>query len=353
MTLVQARHLVEIGRWSEAESALGPSLADPTDGAEPWCLLAQCRLSQKDWDGTERAARRALALEPDEEWAHRLLAIALLGRSKGRQALVSARRAAELAPTRPSALNVLALALTVQRGSGAEAREVADRSVRSNPHSPVAWHTVAVVANDQRRWADAELAARNGLREAPEDGDLLLDLATALEGQGRHGHAGEVYRSAALADPGSGAVRRRLGRIGLPLGVGLVFFSGKLGALKAVYAASVFHRNAALALAAAAVVGSAVFAVQEARHRRARSQLAPDLQRIAAHARRPVYLGWTAGAVVVAVLAVITAATAGSVAWALLAASALAACLVVLRRLDAVHAVAALPVVQSMRRRLR
>jgi tetratricopeptide (TPR) repeat protein len=351
VTEARARQLVAIGRWTEAEQALAAALADPGTGADPWRLLAQCRLAQGDPAAAQRAARRAISLDPEHEWGHRLLAIALLRRRRPRRALASARRSAALAPDQPHALNVLVVALlALDRRRAAE--RVAARSLAANPHSALAWHTTALVALGRRRWADAEQAARSGLRDDPVDPELLLDLGKALAGQRRHAEAGEAYRAAGRADPRNARARRLLGRVGLPV-TGVVVFAGKAGLLQALILLSAVSNGGFGLVPLLVVAGGGVFAVQELRHRRARAQLAPDLRQVAARERRGTYRKWAGAATLLAALSAVGAVSSGSGVAVAASVLLLAVCGAVLVRLGAVPDLGLGPLAQRIRRRFR
>ena len=350
MTVTRARQLVVIGRWIEAEQALAPALADPGTGAEPWRLLAQCRLALNDPAAAQLAARRAIALDPEHEWGHRLLAIALLRRRRRRRALASARRSAALAPDQPHALNVLVIALLALDRRRAAGR-IAARSLVANPHSALAWHTTALVALARRRWVDAEQAARSGLRDDPQDPELLLDLGKALSGQRRHAEAGEAYRAAGRADPRNARARRLLGRIGLPV-TSAVLFAGKVGLLQALIVVSAIGNGGLVPVPVLAAAGGA-FAVQELLHRRARAQLAPDLRQVAARERQATYRNWAGAATLLAAFSAVAAVSSGSGVAVAASVLLLAVCGAVLVRLGVLRALVSAPLAQRIRRRLR
>lgn len=315
VSLLKARQLVELSRWPEAEAALAPALADPTSGAAPWCLLAQCRMGVGDARGARRAAERGIAAEPDEEWPHRVLAVVLTAQRRRRRALASARRALELAPDLPETMHTLTAVLLAD-GARDEARRLADRSIALNPFSPIAWRSVAAVALEEARWADAEASARRGLALDPQDGDLLLQLGQAQDRQGRSGEAGETFAAAARADPTDDRARISLGRVGLAAVAGGVAFV-KLGALVKLVWLSAVARGVtdwltpALFGAAALLVGGTLFGIQEMRSRRARAQLSEHLQRIAARERRRGRAPWLWTASFLALVTLIAAWRAG------------------------------------------
>lgn len=73
-------------------------------------LDAQARNASGDWEGAEAAARRAIALDPNNPDAYRELAVALLHQGKDAEALEAAERAAELDPEDADARMLMAFA---------------------------------------------------------------------------------------------------------------------------------------------------------------------------------------------------------------------------------------------------
>lgn len=313
VSLQQARQLVELRRWQEAADTLPPLLADPAAGADPWCLLAQCRLGLGQHKLAREAAAKGIAADPDEEWGHRLMAMAQLHGGRLRPALDSAERAMSLA--RGSALTSYTLVkVLLAQNNAARAQGVAERSLESNPHDPLAHESAAAVALKQRRWADAERFARAGLALDPQDGDLMMQLGTAQQGQGRRGEAADSYAAAVRVNPADHRGRHALGRIGLGVAAG----GGAVGIkailllgfkIQLVVRGLVLARHHAGTVAIlVAVVLLLVYGWHERRHRSALRDVAPGLRPIAARERRESGVRWLrAYAVFVLFLAAVAA----------------------------------------------
>jgi tetratricopeptide (TPR) repeat protein len=218
VTVAKARMLIDVARWDDAQRELATALADPGAGAEPWCLLAQVHLELGRPEKAQVAAQRAVVLDPGDEWAHSLLAIALLGQGSTKAAEAAARRAAALDPDDPHTLYELATVL-LGRGSRREAREVAQHNIAVNPQAPLAWESASEVAAESLTWPEAETYARAGLSLAPEDHDLLILLSRAIAGQGRMREASQPAAAAIRADPSGRRGRRQLEVLGsIPFG---------------------------------------------------------------------------------------------------------------------------------------
>ncbi len=280
----RARTLVDLGRWQVAEQTLAPMLADPGSGAEPWCLLAQCRLGQDDLRGAGEAAERAASIDPESEWAHRLRATALLRSrwrpGRRRACIAAAQRSVALAPGLDNALYTLTLAqlgwLGLSRAAQARAWETASANLLQNPNSVLAMIGACQVCLSRRRWQEAEALARRGLAVDPHNPDLLRHLAAALTSQHRSGEAGLVLAAAAREEPTSDASRVALADLGsATIGRSLTWWQWALLVL------------VLLPLSGVLLPGLLIWLlIQWVAHLGARSELPPHLRRIAVRERR-------------------------------------------------------------------
>ena len=304
-SIERARALTHLGRWSEAAEALRPALADPSTSAEAWCLLARCELGQQRTAAALEAARRAVASDPDHEWAHRLIAIAALRLGDHDAAEAACRRALHLAPDLCESLHVLTTITLVRRGKGGgalAAEEIARRNLEQNPDRALAWEGAADVAMARKQWDRAEHYARRGLAIDPQDGDLAMILGTALDRQGRAAEAGNAYAAAARANPHDHRARRAIGRLGLPM-AGAALVLAKIGAIAGIRGAALWAGApiAGLALVLALLIAGA-YAGVELMAWRARRTLTPQLQTVAWRERKVAARGWLAASAVVAVI---------------------------------------------------
>lgn len=216
LTVARARTLIELRRYDDALAALTPALGDPTVEAEAWCLRTQALLGKGDVKEALAAARAAVEVSPEDEWPHRLHALALQYGGNHRAALRSAQEAARISPHQAETLHVLAICLANRRKK-ADADETVNRLMEQHPHAPLAHQTAGAVAAARRDWAAAERHLRESLRREPNDPDASAALAEALTRQGRRQEAGEALLAAGRADPTNSSIRKSLGRLGLPL----------------------------------------------------------------------------------------------------------------------------------------
>lgn len=219
--LARAKHLVELQRWDAALEALQPAYADDGCRAEAWAVRTQALIGKGDLTHALPAARQTIALRPEDEWGHRLLALVLQRGENHKDALRAAKEAARLAPDQPETLHVLALC-QLNRWKRRDAQHTADQMVRTHPHNPISHLTVGFVAMARRNWPRAESALREVLRLDPGDAEAAGALSDVLKRTGRKAEAGEVLLAAGRADPTNKNVRESLGRLGLPIaGIGL------------------------------------------------------------------------------------------------------------------------------------
>lgn len=254
--LSRTRHLLQLRRYDEALEALAPALVDPATETDAWCLCTQAHLGQDDVRQALRSARRALALDPNREWPHRLLAVAHQRRSNQRDALAAAKEAARLAPEQVETLHVLAICQANVRFQKDQAEQTARLALEKHPHSALAHRTVGTVAAMRSDWLTAERHLREALRLEPHNAEVAAELARALHRQGKRQEAGEALVAAARSDPTSQETRRSLGRLGLPALTfgGLGLFKAML-ALQAVRLFHYFHPATGTVITAVVLAG--------------------------------------------------------------------------------------------------
>jgi hypothetical protein len=198
----RARSLVELRRWPEARDVIAGLLAEDPDRPSLHGLMCQAQLGLKQHMQAVESAKRLVALQPDGEWGHRLLSIALLdSRHRSAAAVQAAQEAVRLAPHKWETHQTLAQALMgTTFGGTTRARPAAERAVELAPHEPLAHFTLGLVA---QRLGDLD-AARGSYREAlrldPQNASALNNLAV-IESKHRFGRQLRGYAAALRADP--------------------------------------------------------------------------------------------------------------------------------------------------------
>jgi len=216
LALARARNLIQLRRYDAALEALAPALGDPATEAEAWCLHTHALLAKGDLSQALPAARKAIAVRPEDEWPHRLLALVLLHGGNHKDALRAAQEAARLAPRQVETLHVLAICQASSRKK-ADAQTTVNTLLKLHPHSALAHRTAGAVAMTSKNWAAAMPYLRESLRLEPNDADVAASLAEVLKRLGRRQEAGEMLLAAARADPTDHSIRKSLGRLGLPV----------------------------------------------------------------------------------------------------------------------------------------
>lgn len=212
----RAELLIGLRRWSEALNVLANAGGTGSESAHAHALRAQCLLGLDDARGALAEAERARAADPDNEWTHRLVAIANQELGRRSEALRAAREAARLAPWSVPALQVLAYA-QLNSGYVAAAAETAAQAVEQDPESELAHEAVARVALRQDELLLAERAARTALQLDPEDDQLQALLAEVLERRGHSAAARDLRVTAVRTAPQNADHRAALGRVAVPL----------------------------------------------------------------------------------------------------------------------------------------
>jgi tetratricopeptide (TPR) repeat protein len=199
----RAGALVEVGRPEQAEALLRRALADDPDDASLRAALAQVLLVLGNATEALEHAERTVALAPDVGYGHALRSIVLsTDLRRRRDAVDAAREAVALDPEEPYAHCALSRACLRSRW-WPEALDAADRAIALDPEDADAHGLRGTALMGSGRPDDAEAAFREALRLQPGDGDALHDLGLAVGAQGRarQDEARGLFVDAARADP--------------------------------------------------------------------------------------------------------------------------------------------------------
>src|ERR1700677_1529858 len=82
--------MLDLGRYDEAPTLLARLVSTEPDSGRAWCLFARAHLGADRFAEAVEAANRAAAIEPAEEWPHRLASNALMHLGNHREALRAA-----------------------------------------------------------------------------------------------------------------------------------------------------------------------------------------------------------------------------------------------------------------------
>lgn len=207
--LVQrAAMLIDVNRAADAVALLHRAVGQAPDDQKAWCELGRAELSCNRPQNALVAANRALAVDPAEEWPHRLASIALnlLGQHDG--AVRAAREAVRLAPhawqTHVQLADCLADAPAPPWTRGqlrAEAWAAATRAIELAPLEPDPHCTIGHLLVLSQAAPQAERAFREALRLDPGNSRALNGLGLVGMRTGRLVSAAADFGAAAAADP--------------------------------------------------------------------------------------------------------------------------------------------------------
>jgi len=213
--LERASALLDLGRWPEAVTALGAVVSTDPDNSYAWCLMAHGQLGMEDIPKAEAAARRAIALEPGREWAHRLLSTALSVGGNHAAAIASALEAVRIAPWLPETHRNLARA-RLRAGQADQAEEAATKAVELAPNVADGHLLVGMARMRAGNPVGAEPALNHALSLEPENAVAHNELARLSLQRAGVGMPGTLAESAAgfakalRVDPTATVSRRNL-----------------------------------------------------------------------------------------------------------------------------------------------
>ena len=155
---------------------------------------------QSRYEMAETELRHALGEEPDDAYAHALLALCLIERKQLDEATEEARQAIHLAPDYPFAHYALAK-VWYERDRYDDAQRAIEEAIRLDPENPDFRFLLSGIHFDQRRWDQALHVAEQGLASDPEHGGCTNLRAMALVKLGRTREAGDTIDAALARDP--------------------------------------------------------------------------------------------------------------------------------------------------------
>lgn len=159
-------------------------------------LLSQ----QSRYEMAEQELRQALAAEPDDAYAHALLALCLVHQEQFQAATEEAQQAVHLQPDFPFAHYALALVWN-KRNYDKEALAAVQEALRLDSSETSYFALLAQIHLNEARWREALDAAERGLQLDAEDITCTNLRAIALVKLGRKSEAGTTIDSALRRNP--------------------------------------------------------------------------------------------------------------------------------------------------------
>jgi Flp pilus assembly protein TadD len=204
-----AESLVALGRYAEAASMLSTQLAADPDNAVLVALLARCQIGTGDYPAALATANRYVAMQPEDEWGHRLASVALDRMGNSEEALLAAQQAVRLAPLEWRTHVQLAMAAVDARGRLVEARDAAARAVTLAPNEPGAHFAVGVVAQARHEDDIARAAYERTLALNPQHAQAHNNL-TVLDGGMHLGRKARGFAESLRHAPAEALVQRNV-----------------------------------------------------------------------------------------------------------------------------------------------
>src|SRR5689334_16655333 len=152
--LSRARAMIDVRHYAEASALLARLLAvEPS--CEGWCLMATARLGAGDHTGAIEAADKAIPIDPENGWPHRLASSAFFHLSDFPESLKAALRARRLESGQWQS-QVLVGQAAVGTGDLKLAAEASAEALRLAPHEPDVLYVAGRVCRARSDYEQAE-----------------------------------------------------------------------------------------------------------------------------------------------------------------------------------------------------
>lgn len=194
--------ILRSGDLQGSEAAAREALALAPESAWAWAYLSHSLTSQIRSEEANQAARRAVALNPANAFAHQMRAFGLqMAERRGREAGQHVRRAAELDPYEPEyQANLVAHELYL--AGGVEAAAALGEQLIAKRRGGIGVYTSLIDAlGDLGRIEEAERRYREASAVWPDDANLAQGMGVALSTNGRHREAEFWFREALARGP--------------------------------------------------------------------------------------------------------------------------------------------------------
>lgn len=166
----------------------------------PHLQRATVLIQQERWELAEEQIRLSLASQPDDSYAHALLAICLTERKQYDAAEAEARQAVHLGPAEDFSHYAHAR-LLFERNRFKEAAAAIEQAIQCNPTDADYHGLLAAIHFNEKRWQECLTTTENGLQFDPEHIGCNNLRAMALVKLGRRVEAGLTIDAALQRNP--------------------------------------------------------------------------------------------------------------------------------------------------------
>jgi Flp pilus assembly protein TadD len=187
-------------RYKEARTELVQAASQDPDDPVTHALLSICHSHEKNHKDAIAAGERAVALAPDFDFAHQVLAMTLAEAGKLRRAEQHGRQAVTLDPQDPDNLASLAYILALQ-SKWEESLALSEAGLAQDAAHSWCANLRAQALSVLGKKDDAAFAAQELLSDDPEQAHSQANVGWVMLRQGRHQEAVQHFREALRLDP--------------------------------------------------------------------------------------------------------------------------------------------------------
>jgi tetratricopeptide (TPR) repeat protein len=216
--LKRAQDALNAGNALAAEREAIAALTFSPDNANVLLLLSQISDRMKWWDAAEASAERAVAVSPNNAFAHYRVGWCRVQTNRPVQALESLKRATELHSTWGRYFTMWGYALAEAMQTPAKQRELALKGTSVSPNDEWTHSVGAQIFNMLGEPALAEQSARTAISKGKGEGHFLA-LTCALRLQGRMNEALESAEKTLVDYPHGSGPLAELAEIQAALGL--------------------------------------------------------------------------------------------------------------------------------------
>lgn len=203
--ILLCRILMRQEQWDEAVSWL-KGLPEPTrDTLEIRLMMVECHLAREDRRAAQELLKKACADHPDSEAPHLLMARLHLSANEYAKAIASYKKALDLNPEHPLALNNLASLLSSREAGSQqnldEAMKLASSAWSLRPGNPEIAETLGWLHVLRGEPGEGISLLNWAARQMPRDPVVRYHLAHALAGQNRYAAAAKQLELASELSP--------------------------------------------------------------------------------------------------------------------------------------------------------